>query len=101
MRKISVKHVERNRARNSVCARRENEFWLAINKSCDQPSRPDAVDLRARTRQPCFPLILLYVKFFELLAAASVLPRAEAASPHRVRVGCRRNRLREFPETAA
>src|SRR5262249_54320537 len=66
MRKLGVKHVERNSVWSRVGRWTENKFRFAINKSRDQPSRPDAVDLRTRTGQPCFPLILPYVHCLQL-----------------------------------
>src|SRR6266480_5439854 len=66
VRELSIKHVERDRARDSVCTWREYKLRLPINELRDQPRRSNAVDLRAWARQPCFALVLLRIEHCEL-----------------------------------
>src|SRR6266513_4407193 len=66
VRELSIKHVERDRARHSVCAWREEKLWLPVNEFGDQPRRSHSVDLRTWARQPCFALVLLRIEHCEL-----------------------------------
>src|SRR6266481_5429988 len=66
VRELGIKHVERDRARDSVCTWREYKFRLPVNELRDQPRRSNSVDLRARARQPCFALVLLRTEHREL-----------------------------------
>src|SRR5882724_8365504 len=70
--KLSIKHVKRDCAAESVCTWREYKLRLLVNELGDQPRRSNAVDLRAWARQPCFALVLLRVEHCEL-------PRGPAA----------------------
>src|SRR6266480_484602 len=66
VRELGIKHVERDRARDSVCTWREYKFRLSVNELRDQPRRSNSVDLRAWARQPCFALVLLRIEHREL-----------------------------------
>src|SRR5437773_5746383 len=66
VRELGIKHVERDRARDSVCTWREYKFRLPVNELRDQPRRSNSVDLRALARQPCFALVLLRTEHREL-----------------------------------
>src|SRR5204863_1883999 len=66
VRELGIKHVKRDRARQSVCSRREYKFWFPVNELRDQPRRSDSVDLGPRARQPCFALVLLRIEHCEL-----------------------------------
>src|SRR5207247_8714721 len=66
VRELRNKHVERDRARHSVCTWREYKLRLPVNEFGDQPRRSHSVDLRTWARQPCFALVLLRIEHSEL-----------------------------------
>src|SRR6266487_5095310 len=72
VRELSIKHVERDRTRHSVCTWREYKLRLPVNEFGDQPRRSHSVDLRTWARQPCFALVLFRIEHCEL-------PRGTAA----------------------
>src|SRR5947207_109483 len=66
VRELGIKHIKWDRARQSVCSRREYKFRLPVNELRDQPRRSNSVDLGPRARQPCFALVLLRIEHCEL-----------------------------------
>src|SRR5437588_8126971 len=58
MRKVSVKHVERDGTTIRRSFLGKNKLRLGSDKFPDQPGRTDAIDLRARTRDPASTAII-------------------------------------------
>src|SRR5438105_4060618 len=58
MRKVSVKHVERDGTTIRRSFLGKNKLRFGIDKFPDQPGRTDAIDLRARTRDPASTAII-------------------------------------------
>src|SRR6516225_5323480 len=59
---LDFKHVVRDCLWKFCGCVGEDEFSARIDKLNDQPSRTDAIYFWARARDPCFALIILYLK---------------------------------------
>src|SRR6266446_9812883 len=65
MRKITVKHVERDKPAAGRLFGRENKLRLGIDEFPDQPGRTNSIDFRTRTSNPSPVAIIAPLNFCE------------------------------------